>query len=125
VAPLARAQGTGNRTGFGTPDEALLVHLGDIPECETWNLQISDYWMESLDLRFFQISVNKFTAHYEANGSVWIVISAQRPGPRYPNWLNTCGYDQGGMLGRYVGAKNLPTEMPTKLVRITELQAQQ
>ena len=104
------------------PDEALLVHLQDIPDSQTWNLQISTYWMESLDYRFFQISVNKFTAHYEDDGSVYIVIAHEDPGPRYPNWLDTCGHDQGGMLGRYVGSTNPPNEMPSKIVKLAELQ---
>ena len=57
------------------PDEALLVHLDDIPDCQTWNLQLSNYWMQSLDYRYFQISVNKFVAEYEPDGSVIIVIA--------------------------------------------------
>jgi len=103
------------------PDEALLVHLRDIPECQTWNLQLSNSAMQSLDFRFFRISVNKHTAHYEPDGSVKIAIAHRDPGPRYPNWLDTCGHDQGGMLGRYVGAKNPPREMPCKLVRFADL----
>lgn len=103
------------------PDEAMLVHLTDIPECSTWNLQISDYWMESLDFRFFQISVNKFTAHYEEDGSVFIVVAHEDPGPKYPNWLNTLGHAEGGVLGRYVGSKNPPKEMPSKIVKLSEL----
>ena len=63
-------------------DQALLVTLSDIPECQTWNLQLSNFWMESLDYRFFNICVNKHTAHYEANGSVIIVISQRNPGKR-------------------------------------------
>lgn len=105
------------------PDQALLVHLTDIPECQTWNLQISDYWMESLDFRFFQISVNRFTATYEEDGSVYVVISERDPGPRYPNWLRTLGHGQGGMLGRYVGAKNPPREMASTIVKVAELQS--
>ena len=106
------------------PDEALLVHLTDIPECQTWNLQLSDYWMGCLDTRFFEISVNKFTAKYEDDGSVFMVISEQDPGPRYPNWLRTLGYGQGGMLGRYVGSANPPKEMASRIVKISELQGQ-
>jgi hypothetical protein len=104
------------------PDEALLVHLADIPECQTWNLQLSNSWMQSLDFRFFPISVNKYTAHYGTDGSVDIVIAHENPGPKYPNWLDTCGHDQGGMLGRYVGAKTYPKQMPCRLVKLAELQ---
>jgi hypothetical protein len=104
------------------PDEALLVHLRDIPECRTWNLQLSNSAMQSLDFRFFRVCVNKFTATYEPDGSVKIVIAHRDPGPRWPNWLDTCGHDQGGMLGRYVGAQHPPGEMPTRLVKLAELE---
>jgi hypothetical protein len=105
------------------PDEALLVHLPGIPECQTWNLQISNSWMQSLDFRFFRVCVNRFTARSEPDGSVRIVIAHQDPGPAYPNWLDTCGHDQGGMLGRFVGAKHPPREMPTELVKLADLRA--
>ncbi len=102
-------------------DEALYVHIKDIPECQTWNLQLSNYWMQSLDYRYFKVCVNKFTAHYEPDGSVKIVIAAHDPGPKYPNWLNTLGHGEGGMLGRYVGAKVFPKEMPARVVKLREL----
>lgn len=103
------------------PDEALHVSLRDIPECQTWNLQLSNSWMQSLDFRFFPISVNKHTAHYNPDGSVDIVIAHENPGPRWKNWLDTCGHDEGGMLGRYVGAKHKPKEMPCRKVKLAEL----
>jgi hypothetical protein len=103
------------------PDEALLVRLEDIPECHTWNLQLSNYWMQSLDYRFFQTWINKFTAEYQPDGSVEIVIAHQDPGPKYPNWLNTLGHDQGGMNGRYVGADSPPKELWAKVVKFSEL----
>jgi hypothetical protein len=103
------------------PDEALYVHISDIPECQTWNLQLSNYWMQSLEYRFFKVCVNKHTAHYEPDGSVIIVIAARDPGPKYKNWLNTLGHHEGGMLGRLVGAKRFWPEMPAKVVKLSEL----
>jgi hypothetical protein len=103
------------------PDEALLVRLTDIPECHTWNLQLSNYWMQSLDYRFFQTWINKFTAKYQPDGSVEIVIAHQDPGPKYPNWLNTLGHDQGGMNGRYVGAESPPKELWARVVKFSDL----
>jgi hypothetical protein len=104
------------------PNEALLVHLREIPECQTWNLQISNSWMQSLDYRFFPVSVNKHTARTEPDGSVRIAIAHEDPGPGCSNWLDTCGHDQGGMLGRFVGAKHPPKEMPAEVVKLAELQ---
>ena len=106
------------------PDEAMLIHLHDIPECETWNLQISTYWMECLEYRFFDAAFNMQTSKYEDDGSVYIVIAHQDPGPRYPNWLDTHGINPGGILGRYVGAKTPPKEMSSQIVKVADLQKQ-
>ena len=104
------------------PDEALAVTIEGLPECQTWNLQLSDFWMESLEHRYFEISVNKFTARYEDDGSVKILIAHEDPGPAHPNWLNTLGYDQGGMLGRIVGAAGgWPEEWKTEVVKFADV----
>jgi hypothetical protein len=104
------------------PDEALLVTIRDIPECQTWNLQLSNFWMESLEHRFFDVSVNKFTAHYESDGSVRILIAHEDPGDAFPNWLNTLTHDQGGMLGRIVGSDgDVPKEWQTEVVKFADV----
>ncbi len=104
------------------PDEALAVTIEDLPECATWNLQISNFWMESLEHRFFDISVNKFTARYEADGSVKILIAHEDPGPGHPNWLNTLGHSEGGMLGRIVSAQgDCPESWQTEVVKLADV----
>jgi hypothetical protein len=100
-------------------DEALLIETTP-PECATWNLQIGNYWMESLDYRHHRIHLNKFSAHYEDDGSVRIVLAHQDPGSRFPNWLETCDHDEGAMLFRYVGASDYPP-IETRVVRLSEL----
>ena len=104
------------------PDEALWIRVPRIPECATWNLQISNYWMESLDYRYLKVHVNKHTAHYEPDGSVRIVLAHRDPGPRFKNWLVTAGHDEGGMLFRWVEAKEHPP-VETRLVKLEELAA--
>lgn len=104
------------------PDEALAVHIQGLPECQTWNLQLSNFWMESLEHRFFDISVNKFTARYEDDGSVKILIAHEDPGPGHPNWLNTLGHSEGGMLGRIVGADGgWPEAWKTEVVKFADV----
>jgi len=104
------------------PDEALAIQIDAMPECQTWNFQLSNYWMESLDHRFFDISVNKFTARYEEDGSIRILVAHQDPGPGHGNWLNTLGHDQGGMLGRIVGAESdWPKAWSTEVVRFADI----
>ena len=102
------------------PDEALLIEATP-PECATWNLQISNHWMESLDYRYHRIHVNKFTAHYEDDGSVRIVLAHEDPGPAFPNWLETCDHERGAMLFRYVGATEFPP-ISTRVAKLAELQ---
>jgi hypothetical protein len=104
------------------PDEALAVRIPFLPECQTWNLQLSNFYMESLDHRFFNTCINKFQARYEKDGSVKILIAHSDPGPAHPNWLNTLGHDQGGMLGRIVGASGTcPKEWETQVVKLKDV----
>ena len=90
------------------PDEALVVHAPEVPKCSTWNFQLSNYWMESLDYRNYRISLNKHTATYNNDGSVTVVVAHKNPGPAYPNWLTTEGHSKGGMLWRWVEADRHP-----------------
>ena len=102
-------------------DEALLIEADRIPEKGHWNLQISNFWMESLDYRHHRIHVNKHTAHYEADGSVRIVLSHADPGPAFPNWLETCGHDCGGMLFRWIDTEGDHPPVRTRVVKSSEL----
>lgn len=84
-------------------DEALVIDVARIPECQTWNLQVNNYWMESLDYRYHRIHVNKHNAVPNADGSVRIVLAHTDPG--MPNWLTTAGHHKGTLCFRWVGAK--------------------
>ena len=102
------------------PDEALLVRVKP-PDCESWNFQLNNYWMESLDYRFHHISVNKHSAHYEPDGSVKVLIAHRDPG--FPNWLETCGHTEGTMCWRWyrLRAGGIPVEPSCALVKLNEL----
>jgi len=80
------------------PDEALVITVNP-PECDSWNFQLNNYWMESLDYRYFNICVSKGTATYEANGSIKIIVAHSDPG--LPNWINTCDHTEGTMCWRW------------------------
>ncbi|MAT95456.1 MAG: hypothetical protein CME59_23050 [Halioglobus sp.] len=105
------------------PDEALLIHARDIPKCRTWNFQLSNYWMESLDYRYHRVCVNKHTAAYNSDGSVTVVVAHSDPGDDCPNWLTTAGHDQGGMLWRWVEADAHPP-VECRVVKFAELLAE-
>lgn len=99
------------------PDEALVIEAMP-PECEHWNFQLNNYWMESLDYRHYQIHTNKHLATYEKDGSVRIVVAHQDPG--LPNWINTTGHECGTMCFRWIIAKDSP-QPRTRVVKISEL----
>ncbi len=87
-------------------DEVLVLHAKKIPECQTWNFQLDNWWMESLDYRYHTVHVNKHTAHYEADGSVRVIVSHDDPG--LPNWIETAGHSLGTLCWRWIGADEHP-----------------
>ncbi|MDP6243412.1 MAG: hypothetical protein QF462_08790, partial [Myxococcota bacterium] len=89
------------------------------PECEYWNLQIGNHWLESLDFRHYTTHVNHETAVRENDGSVRIVIAHRDPG--VPNWLDTAGHARGGLALRWVGAEHPPSPS-TRVAEIDSLQ---
>ena len=96
-------------------DEALLIETDTIPECDNWNFQLNNYWMESLEYRYVQIHLNKHTAQYRKDGGVSIVVAATDPG--CVNWLDTTGHTEGTMAFRWIGA----TEYPQPRCRVVKL----
>jgi hypothetical protein len=99
-------------------DEALVVTLRP-PECDFWNFQLANWWMESLDYRFHKVHVNKHTAAYRPDGSVEIVVAARDPG--HPNWLDTCGHRRGTMCVRWIRAKSHP-DPEARVAKLGELE---
>jgi len=99
------------------PDEALVIDAIP-PECEHWNFQLNNYWMESLDYRYYQVHVNKHTAKYRPDGSVQVVVAAENKG--FDNWIDTVGHEEGTMCWRWVRANAHP-EPQTRVVKLSEL----
>ncbi|MGH8353882.1 MAG: DUF1214 domain-containing protein [Pseudomonas sp.] len=99
-------------------DQALLIEVDRVPECEFWNLQINNYWMESLDYRHHRICLNKHSADYDERGGVRLILSARDPG--LPNWLETAGHRQGTLCLRWVGAA-APVHPRTRVVTLDSL----
>jgi len=98
-------------------DEALVVEAIP-PECEYWNFQLNNYWMESLDYRYHRIHTNKHLAHYEDDGSIRLIVAHRDPG--LPNWLDTAGHTSGTMCFRWVRATHNP-QPQTRVVPWAEL----
>jgi hypothetical protein len=99
-------------------DEALVIEAKRIPECQTWNFQLDNYWMESLDYRYHRITVNKHTASYEEDGSVILYIAHRDPG--VGNWIDTAGHRLGTMCWRWIGTDDHP-ELQARVVKIGDI----
>ncbi|MFQ5667951.1 MAG: hypothetical protein ACE5I7_16170, partial [Candidatus Binatia bacterium] len=61
------------------PDAALVIETMP-PRCEYWNFQLNNHWMESLDYRYFRVTINRHTAVYEPDGSVKIIVASDHAG---------------------------------------------
>lgn len=101
------------------PDEALVIDAMP-PECDTWNFQLDNHWMESLDYRYFSIHVNRHTAQYRTDGSVRVVVAHTDPG--VPNWIHTTGHDCGCMSWRWIRANSHP-QPATRVVKLADVAA--
>jgi hypothetical protein len=86
-------------------DEALVIDVTP-PECEGWNFQLDNHWMESLDYRYYPVWINRHTAVYRSDGSVRIVVAHHNPG--VDNWVDTVEHSQGTMLFRWIKAAGHP-----------------
>lgn len=80
------------------PDEALVIEVLP-PACDAWNFQLNNYWMESLDYRYYNICINKREASYGPDGSVRVIVSREDPG--LPNWIETAHHQEGTMCWRW------------------------
>lgn len=96
-------------------DEAWVIEVTP-PECPYWNFQLNNWWMESLEYRFAQVTVNKHSARLEPDGSLRIIVAPRNPG--IGNWIDTCGHSEGTALLRWQNA----TENPMPAARIVKLE---
>ena len=88
------------------------------PNCEYWNFQLNNHWMESLDYRYHPIDYNKHTTSYEPDGSFRLVVSARDPGAR--NWVDTAGHRHGTMGLRWIKADAHPQPV-TRVVKLGDV----
>jgi hypothetical protein len=87
------------------PDDAYVLELRP-PECDYWNFQLNNYWLESLDHRDHRIDLNHTAARPEADGRVRIVVAHRNPG--HPNWIETAFHARGTMGLRIVKGRERP-----------------
>jgi len=97
--------------------EALLIDLRP-PDCEYWNLQLCNHWLESLDYEHHTVHVNHHSALPDATGRVRVVVAHAKPS--LPNWLDTAGHRRGGMFLRWVGTSD-PYDPRCRVVPYSEV----
>jgi hypothetical protein len=101
------------------PDEALIIGVKP-PRCAYWNVQLHNYWMNSVDYRYRLSSVNKKQATVDDDGTAYVVVSHVDPG--LPNWLDTGGHTLGLLVQLLVEAETTPLP-ETRLVKLAKLDA--
>jgi hypothetical protein len=96
------------------PDEALVIDVHP-PKCAFWNFQLNNFWMESLDYRYYNIWTNMYKATYRDDGSLRVVVAHRDPG--VPNWIETVEHGEGTMLWRWFEGEDCP-EPATRVVPV-------
>jgi hypothetical protein len=101
-------------------DEALVIEVAP-PACNSWNFQINNFWMESLDYRYHNICINKHTASYTAEGSIRVIVT--HDDPCLPNWIETAHHMEGTMCWRWyrIHQGSRPVQPSCRVLKTTEL----
>lgn len=110
--------------GFGTweiaPGEALVLHFTPTP-CDYWIFQLCNIWQENLDnYEDGGGHVQKYTATYETDGSVRIIVAEDDPGIG-GNWISPFGHAHGGMSLRLIKTEGEPPPVTLHRVSMDQL----
>lgn len=92
-----------------SPGEALIVET-DLPDKRPyWNLQLNDPYFNIVEYVYRLSSINGATGKPGSDGKLRAVVSLEDPG--VPNWLDTAGYTEGTLWGRWYDCSSTP--LPT------------
>jgi len=101
------------------PDEALVIETRVPAKCLYYSTIVTNEIYETTNWYDNQSSLNNAQSHVDKDGILRIVVSARDPG--VPNWLDTAGYPQGAVQGRWTNCDSQPvptvTRMPLAKVR--------
>lgn len=101
-------------------DEALILET-EVPAKRTyWNVQLNDSLWNTVEYVYRQSSLNGHQARLDRDGKFRAVLALSDPG--VPNWLDTGGYREGTLVGRWYDCDSAP--LPSiKRVKLSELRA--
>jgi hypothetical protein len=94
-------------------DEALLLEAKVPAKCTYRSLILTNEIYETTDWYNNHSSLNDSQAHPDKDGVLRIVVASKDPG--VPNWLDTAGYPQGLVQGRWYGCDAQPVPTMTKV----------
>jgi len=104
------------------PEEALLIEF-EPPNVPYWGFLIMNYWMESLDWRYRPVSINNYQVQLDSDGKARLVVAHRDPG--HPNWLDTCGHNEGLMSMRCARLTGASPQVTARVVPIAKVAASQ
>ena len=89
--------------------EALIVET-DMPQVRRyWNIQVNDPYFNAVEYVYRLSSLNEATAKLSSDGKFRAVVALEDPG--VPNWLDTAGFKEGTLYGRWYECDSSP--LPT------------
>lgn len=105
---------------FDVDNEALLIESDCIPQCDFWNFQLDNWWMESLDYRYYQCTVNNHTSKSLGGSDHIKIVVAKLPVGRDKNftWIDSCQRNHGTMAVRLVRLKQ-PIKLQCSVVPLS------
>jgi len=101
-------------------DEALIVET-ELPEVRPyWNIQVNDPYFNAVEFVHRQTSLNGHTAQVDGDGRFRAVLAHGDPG--VANWLDTGGFTEGTLFGRWMQCNSHPVPRATK-VKLADIRA--
>ena len=89
-------------------------------KCLYWSFLVGDMQFRTADYSSNQASINGAQAKLDSDGKFRMVIAKRDPG--VPNWLDTTGYNEGVIQGRWNTCSSAP--VPTaRLVKLADLRS--
>jgi hypothetical protein len=92
-----------------SPGEALILE-SELPDIRPyWNVQVNDPYFNAVDYVYRLSCTNGYFARVSSDGKFRAVVALEDPG--VPNWLDTGGFTEGTLWGRWFGCSSTP--LPT------------
>jgi hypothetical protein len=98
--------------------EALIIETEMPKVTPYWNIQLNDPYYNAVEFVYRLSSLNEASAKISSDGKLRAVIALEDPG--VPNWLDSAGYTEGTIYGRWYNCSSNPTPV-IKRVRLAEL----